>query len=270
MIRGPGQLTDLRPSERMALWYDSPVGQPLVPRMQTLLARLCRDAFGYHALQLGAAGGVVDLGEQLRIRHRILAHPGDGKVDCRVVFDELPFETESLDLVIGWHVLEDRRQPHEMLREMDRILRPEGRLILIGVNPVSLLHLSRYLPFVGRCHDALHGGVHHAPWRLVDWLRILGYEVNAIERVGGLWPRCRTWRVGEGALRRLDEGAWFLQGLYVISATRRVIKPIQSKPAFELKSWIGAGVAKPVGQRGVADPSGCTRHPRFAQHQRDE
>lgn len=241
-------------SERMAEWYDSPLGQRIAPELLAVLSDLSREAFGYHALQLGAASGRLSVADSLRIRHCIRAHAGTEAVDCRVEFDMLPFETESVDQVIAWHVLEDRRQPHELLREMDRVLRPEGRLVIVGINPVSLIHLSRYMPFARRCLQPIHAGIHHAPWRVVDWLRVLGYEINAVERLGGLLPLCGTRPARRRS--RVNDLTWFLHGFYMISATRRIMNPIQMKSPFRLRELIGAGVAaKPVGQRGVAEPS---------------
>lgn len=259
MIARSGDGPEMLASERMAEWYDSPLGQQIAPELLAALTELSRDAFGYHALQLGAASGHLAVAESLRIRHCIRAHSGREAVDCRVEYDMLPFDTESVDLVVAWHVLEDRRQPHELLREMDRVLRPEGRLVIVGINPVSLIHLSRYLPFTRRCLQPIHAGIHHAPWRVVDWLRVLGYEINAVERLGGLLPLC-----SRGATRRRsrlnDDLTWFLHGFYMVSATRRIMNPIQMKQPFRLRELIGTGVAaKPVGQRGVAEPSRITK-----------
>ena len=38
----------------------------------------------------------------------------------------LPFESQSIDLVVLPHVLEFSDNPHQVLREVERILRPEG------------------------------------------------------------------------------------------------------------------------------------------------
>ena len=58
------------------------------------------------------------------------------RVICR--YDELPFASQSIDLVALPHVLEFTDDPHEVLREVARVLMPEGRLIITGFNPLSL------------------------------------------------------------------------------------------------------------------------------------
>jgi len=256
-----GMASTVFASEQMAEWYDSPVGQRIAPDLLETLAELSRDAFGYHAVQLGAASGRLAVADVLRIRHCVRAHAGLPPVDCRVAFDMLPFETESVDQVVAWHVLEDRREPHELLREMDRVLRPEGKLVIVGINPASLMHLSRYIPFTRRCLQPVHAGIHHAPWRVVDWLRVLGYEINAVERLGGLLPLCGkrpSRRRSQVSDMTFSDITWFLHGFYMISATRRIMNPIQMKQPFRLRELIGA---KPVGQRGVVEPSRLSRVP---------
>ena len=53
-------------------------------------------------------------------------------------FTELPFATQSLDLVVMPHVLEFSAEPHQVLREVERVLIPEGQVIICGFNPISM------------------------------------------------------------------------------------------------------------------------------------
>jgi SAM-dependent methyltransferase len=238
----------LSASVAAADWYRGPVGRLVAADLVDLLARRAETAFGYHALVLGEAGSEFgrrfDWNRQLRIGHQVLAGPpgGQGAGRMPVDLDALPIESEAADLVIALHVLEDRRNPHEILREIDRTLRPEGRLLIVGINPASLLHLSaRFWP---RCHAPLAFGHHHPAWRVIDWLRVLGYRIEAIEPAGGVAPWCResAYRRCERLRRLSGDWAWFLNGLYLIDATRRVARPTPAKPAFRLSSLVGQPV----------------------------
>ena len=53
-------------------------------------------------------------------------------------FDALPFPQHSVDLVVLPHSLELARDPHQTLREVERVLVPEGRVVIAGFNPASL------------------------------------------------------------------------------------------------------------------------------------
>jgi len=89
--------------------------------------------------------------------------------------EALPVATDCLDVVVLPHTLEFSEDPHQVLREADRILIPEGHVVILGFNPWSLWLLWRLaLGWRGR-----------PPWcgrfisqtRVRDWLALLGFEV---------------------------------------------------------------------------------------------
>ena len=99
-------------------------------------------------------------------------------------FAALPFSANSLDLVVLPHSLELSPDPHATLREVERVLVPEGRVVICGLNPASLwglrqrrAHLYRRLGF-GELFlpDA---GDFIGYRRLRDWLRLLSFEVES-------------------------------------------------------------------------------------------
>ncbi|MFL6663837.1 MAG: class I SAM-dependent methyltransferase, partial [Rhizobacter sp.] len=85
------------------------------------------------------------------------------------------------------HSLELARDPHVALREVERVLRPEGRVVIVGFNPTSLWGLRQRL---GRMRRGVGLGRRRALFlpasgdfigyrRLRDWLRLLSFEVEA-------------------------------------------------------------------------------------------
>ena len=97
-------------------------------------------------------------------------------MQVRMNMDELPFECGCLDLVMLPHVLEFNAHPHQILREVERVLRPEGNVIISGFNPRSLWGARRAL---GSRTDYPWCGNFIALPRLKDWLALLGFEVVA-------------------------------------------------------------------------------------------
>jgi len=154
-------------------WFVTPQGQYLLAREQAFFDHGVADIFGFNALQLG-------LPEHAFLRNsRMPLHIMAGKeagVQVRLEADELPFECGSLDLVLLPHVLEFNTHPHQILREVERVLMPEGHLIISGFNPRSLWGIRR-----------VAGSRMGYPWcgnfialaRLKDWLALLGFEVVA-------------------------------------------------------------------------------------------
>ena len=154
-------------------WLATTQGQYLLAREQAFFDHSVADIFGFNALQLGLPEH--EFLRASRIPLRIVAGHEAG-VQVKLNVDELPFECGSLDLVLLPHVLEFNAHPHQILREVERVLRPEGNVIISGFNPRSLWGMRRVLGSKTGC-----------PWRgdfialprLKDWLALLGLEVVA-------------------------------------------------------------------------------------------
>src|SRR5262245_16070061 len=131
----------------LAQWLRTPAGHYLLSWEQGHLDRAVVDLFGFHAVQLGLPE--LDALRANRMPHRWVGgddvlHPAlsnDGLVVApsaialHADFDALPFDTQSLDLIVLPHALELARDAHQALREVDRVLRPEGRVVILGFNP---------------------------------------------------------------------------------------------------------------------------------------
>ncbi len=207
------------PANTLQDWFATPLGQYLLEKEQAYLDDVTPDIFGFHALQVGMPN--VDLLRESRIAHRLriaaFDHP-DVFAKCH----ELPFATQSIDLVLLPHVLEFGDDPHGVLREVDRIMMPEGRLVIVGFNPWSLWGLR----------SALGPSRAEYPWngnfvsllRAKDWLALLGFDVSAGRLVGYAPP------IDSGGVRRrfgfmepAGDRWWAVGGaVYMLQAIKRV------------------------------------------------
>ncbi|MGI9132631.1 MAG: class I SAM-dependent methyltransferase, partial [Rhodoferax sp.] len=144
-------------------------------------------------------------------------------------FTALPFAAGILDLVVLPHTLELSADPHATLREVERVLVPEGRVVICGFNPVSLWGLrhqrARLYRKLGMDSLVLpHAGDLIGYWRLRDWLRLLGFEVE-IGRFGGYVPAVDSeqWLRRFDWLDRLGARWWPIFGAcYFLVAVKRV------------------------------------------------
>jgi SAM-dependent methyltransferase len=162
-------------------WFATPPGQYLLAWERAQLNLAVANMFGFHALQLGLPE--LDGLAANRMPHRWLATTVPTRGAAIVAdFSALPFPASSLDLVLLPHSLELAVDPHTTLREVERVLVPEGRVVICGLNPASLwgfrqrrAQLYRRLGFGQRFlpHEEFIGY-----WRLRDWLRLLGFEVE--------------------------------------------------------------------------------------------
>lgn len=165
-----GECSDIR--KELESWYLRDRGRYLLQSTRDALGPVLDTAFGYHILQLGLTRG-QSLFENSPINHRIYACSAAGDaVTLLTCEDELPLESDSVDVVIAHHSLEFAANPHQVLRELQRVLTPQGHLLIVGFNPYSLHGLAtRLRAFGGRSLWRQLRPVSEN--RLSDWLRLL-------------------------------------------------------------------------------------------------
>lgn len=235
----------------MASWLQSPPGRYLKQWEQDRLDQAVADAFGFHALQLGlpavealranrmpcrwvASSPAVapEFPAQAAEPASSLLAQGSGPEALSCEFDALPFPAQSIDLVVMPHTLELARDAHLTLREVDRVLRPEGRLVVTGFNPASLWGLRQGL---GRWRRGARmgwasslymprAGDFIGYWRLRDWLRLLGYEIE-LGRFGCYRPPLKSerWLERWSWIDPIGDRWWPVFGaVYMMVAVKRV------------------------------------------------
>ncbi|HUR90745.1 MAG TPA: methyltransferase domain-containing protein [Ramlibacter sp.] len=216
----------------MRQWFETPAGRYLLAWERAEFDRAVADIFGFHALQLGLPE--LDALAANRMPHRWLAlsEPAEtGGIKPALVTDfaALPFEENSLDLVVLPHSLELNVDPHATLREVERVLVPEGKVVICCLNPASLwglrqrrAHVYRKLGFGELFLPA--EGEFIGYWRLRDWLRLLSFEVEA-STFGCYRPSFMTdrWLERVDWLDHVGERWWPIFGaVYFMVAVKRV------------------------------------------------
>jgi SAM-dependent methyltransferase len=225
-------------------WFETPPGRYLLAWERAEFERAVVDIFGYHALQMGMPE--LDALSTNRMPHKWLALSDSGAVQSSVKpdivtdFSALPFEENSIDLVVLPHSLELNVDPHATLREVERVLVPEGKVVICCINPASLwglrqrrAHLYRHFGF-GELYlpDA---GDFIGYWRLRDWLRLLSFEVESSSF--GCWrPAFATekWLNRFAWMDTVGERSWPIFGAaYFIVAVKRVRSVTPIAPAWK-------------------------------------
>lgn len=199
-------------------WVKTPLGQYLLEREQRYFDRTVADIFGYNAFQLGISE--VDLLRASRIPRRFCVGTG-GRVDMRADCRDLPIASNSADLVLLPHVLEFAEHPHQILREVARVLVPDGHVVISGFNPFSLWGLRR----------TFHRGDDY-PWRghfitlmrVKDWLALLGFEIIGGQMACYAPPsRQEKWMERFKFMEAAGDRWWPIGGgVYFLQAVKRV------------------------------------------------
>ena len=221
----------------MAKWLATPAGDRLLAVERPALQETVRRFLGDSLLWMGATADLVDTTAQCMVRARICTTYdtlGQGGASAResaecdpadladvdlVVADtaELPFADASIDGVVLHHALDVVADRRGTVREAARVLKPGGRFVVVGFNPLSLWMLSKPLPAFRDLRPL------SVP-RLSEWLTVLGMTRDArtvylnyrsalpMALAGDWWQTASAW------VNRLQPP---LGGAYILAATKR-------------------------------------------------
>ncbi len=212
-------------------WLNTTLGQYLLAREQAMYDETVGDIFGFNALQLGLLP--LDTLKNSRIPHLMRVGNRDGDANCES--DYLPFAESCIDLVCLPHVLEFSRNPHQTLREAERVLVPEGHLIITGFNPISAWGVKQTLsknttyPWCGHFFTLS---------RIKDWLALLGLEFVSGQMDGYEPPiNDEKWLKHFAFMDKTGNKWWpMMGGLYFIVAKKRVVNMTLLKPSWKQNS----------------------------------
>ena len=103
-------------------WLETAQGRYVCAWESASVDRAIADVFGFNALQLGLPQWDLLRASRIPLRQKA---GESGPVDVQCELTALPFAALSTDLVILPHVLEFSSDAHQILREVERILRLE-------------------------------------------------------------------------------------------------------------------------------------------------
>lgn len=198
-----------------------------------------------YVLQIAGAMGSIPFPEKLPFCGQILLSTEPELAGWSRVCGggtSLPFKTEALAAAVLVHALEYQEKPELLVAELERVLLPEGQLILCGFNPWSLCNLMRipqkYAPQPGLRHLQSR----HTLCRL---LAAAGFAIEREQTIFFRIPINRPWALQQNGLLERIGPRWmpYFGGIYLISARKRVhaVTPLR-------KLW----QQKPVRRIGIA------------------
>lgn len=230
---------------------------------QKLVSESLAQVFGWQLLQIGFWGDDDALITEARTQRKSLLawHGEHGQRQTSLIrsrTDSLAIGSDAIDAVLLPHTLEYSADPHEILREVGRILSGEGHLIVLGFRPLSVWGLRHLF--------AKHGyppGLERmiSERRLRDWLKLLGFEVVDARRYMFSLP----WGSPEPSSRSVFERSGeqispMLAGGYLLKARKRVYTLTPIRPRWRFRQKVVGGLIEPttrmVGKGPVKGDSG--------------
>jgi SAM-dependent methyltransferase len=220
---------------------------------QQVLDQLTADIFGFNAVQIGLPQINCLAASRMPnkwITNDKLIADSPNPIALLHAFEELPFESQSIDLVVLPHVLEFAAEPHQVLREVERVLIPEGRLIICGFNKASLWGARQAMGRFANNYFLPRDGEFISLLRLKDWLKLLNMEVDR-GNFGCYVPPINNhqWLQRFHFLETAGERWWPVLGAaYILQAVKRVKGMHLIGPAWKNKK-VRVANALPVSHR---------------------
>ena len=222
----------------LAEWLESPTGLRLRAAEQAVAAEPLRRVFGSQLLQIGAWGGAEEFIGMAGTVRRAVCAPAEAPGVGFVAEDrQLPVASHSVDAVLLPHTHERSSDPHQLLREIERVLTGGGRLIMLGFNPWSVAGLRRLLsrgawpPQIDQLYSER---------RLRDWLSLLNFDVTSVQRY---FPAVAE---SEGRLRYRARRLPGYYGGYLLVAVKRVHAVTPLRRLWKRPERAPAGLAEPT------------------------
>lgn len=236
-------------------FYQTAKGRELLKEEQTLLNHSLARIFGYFLVQLGQTSQ-QDLLKESRVSFKVLVDynilSDQQQEFVRVDLDYLPFKRDSIDAVFLPHTLETVQDPYHLLRQVDKMILPEGSLIISGFNPygskILRLKFGEFKQQFKQAHFITES-------RLIDWLNLLGYDIKCIHYKEDK-PANSIKTLLLSFLRKFGLEH---RSVYVISAKKRVESQTPIGLNWRLANWL------PVkkGQTVASSNSSHTQNKRY-------
>ena len=160
-------------------WQHLPNGELILSNINETLASWWPKFFGYHLLKIGALSAEID-SSRSPIKHQLTLSQHEERCDVVADIDDLPLLEHSVDVCVLAHALEFSLDPHHVVREANRVLIPNGYLVITGFNPFSLVGLNKFIPY--RRKQTPWNERLFSPMRVKDWLHLMGFEIQLDQR----------------------------------------------------------------------------------------
>jgi len=185
--------------------------------------------FGYHALLYSDKSKKL-VSEHLSVRNAMVISNRLNECDLVCRYEELPIASDCIDLLVLPDILQRSSTPHQILRECERVLIPEGHIILLVSNSLSWLTIkNRFIHFLTQQKERPRT---ISRFRLNDWFRLLGFE--SVAEI----PVCIT----DDKIQKRHYYSWFKKlsklgcdyfaGYFIIVAKKKVSTMTPIRPSW--------------------------------------
>lgn len=145
----------------------------------------------------------------------------------------LPIQTESMDLVIIPHMMEFDAHRFQAMREVHRVLKPGGELVILNFNSISLYLRFQFLWDI-KLSDSWRSHFMSRS-RVSDWLKLLNFEVLNTAEFG-----LDTFVIKQGGFTSIANSLFSMA--YGVKAVKRQYSFIPLTPVTQGKSKLATTI----------------------------
>ncbi|MFW5443510.1 MAG: class I SAM-dependent methyltransferase [Methylococcaceae bacterium] len=212
-------------------FYETPQGKLLQSVETNFLKRSITVSCKQTILQIGGLGWEGDFIDcSFYQRYSIV----DGKAQgCAKALKiqahsfKLPIQSETVDLVLMPHLIEFDANRFQTMREIERVLKPEGDVVIINFNPLNTW-VRLHSVWNKKMSDSWHS--YFIPRsRVADWLKLLNFEVKSTSEftLDSVYTTAEGFKWGKRT---------FLSMAYAVRAVKRrytliPLTPVKAKPS---------------------------------------
>lgn len=229
-------------------WLGTPLGQALLGVEARLIEEALDGVFGEECLQLGVWGEPKAFLRFARTqRTACVANPPNSAADeppsAFGRMHRLPIATDSIDVLILPHTLDFSERQHEILREVHRVLRSDGHLVVLGFKPGGIWGLRRLIPGAGLPPNTNHLV---GDRQLSDWLKLLDLNIHGVTRYFFKWPITGVPVSGSQLWEQRGRRWWpELAACYMLTAQKRMYTLTPVKQPWRSRPKVVGGLVEP-------------------------
>lgn len=223
-------------------WDQLSQGDIARDELEKALEPIIERIFGYYLVKLGSLSSQISLSAcPIKLQYNCAPHANKHNHLC-AKSDKLPFQNNSVDAFVLLGELDFAQDPHQIIREIDRAITSDGRLVIAGFNPFSIAGVIKYLPI--NSENILHQGRFFTPGRIKDWLQLLNFEIVQQENLvySSLFMLKRL--DSQSAIQRFCKRylPWF-SSMYIIEARKREFPLSPVKPVWKVQRKFSTSAA---------------------------
>jgi SAM-dependent methyltransferase len=161
-------------------FYETPQGKLLQVLEKKYLKRAITVSCKQTILQIGGVGWENEFIDcSLYQRYYVLDGKGRGADNAQKISAhsfKLPIQSETVDLVLLPHLIEFDINRFQTMREIERVLKPEGEVVIVNFNPLNIWVRMQFL--WNKKMSNTWEGFFISRGRIADWLKLLNFEIK--------------------------------------------------------------------------------------------